>query len=645
MKHNRDIGAHRAILAGGLLALVALSTATAQNAGTTALTAATCGSAELSATIDRSLMGEPVSAIALDSLNWVEASGNTPAHCMVNGRLEPVDTSATARPIRFGVALPAAWNGRSIQMGGGGMNGSIPGLAGGFGGASDLSRGFATYGSDSGHANGDDQWTLNDEAIRNLGYQQMKKTHDVAMVLIERAYGELPEYNYYVGGSQGGREGLTVAQRYPQDYDGVLSTVPIVGFSTLMLGPTLTRIQEIPLASWVRPVKGNAILAEFMRRCDDLDGLVDGVINNYYDCRAIFNVNDGIGEDDPWAAKRCPNDVDPNPDDASQNACLTQAQIETVEFVFSDYEPGVRLPNGRTDFGMWAPTSAVGNAAALTGAAAPPPPAAGEAAGGPGARAGGPGVGAGGAPRAGGPGGPGAPGGAGLRAGGAGGRGGFPGGGAPGGGGGGGLFNGQRYLGQEGASADARPFTALGSIGVNGFMMQDITANPLDYNEEEFRERREQVAAWLDTTDADLDAFRDRGGKMIVAVGTDDTIASSGEQLNYYQTILDEMGRRAVDSFARLYVLPQTGHGLTGRAAAIDGEGKATAQAAIPSGFDRFALLQNWVENGVAPGKSVTLTGATGSLPLCSYPEYPRYQGGDANLAASYSCTQPESYD
>ena len=624
MKLNRDIYAHRGVLAGGLLALFTLSTANAQAADTTALTAATCGSAELSATIAPSRIGEPVSAVVLDSLTWVEASGNTPAHCMVNGRLEPVDTSSTARPIRFGVALPAAWNGRSIQMGGGGMNGSVPGLAGGFGGASDLSRGFATYGSDSGHANGDDEWTLNDEAIRNLGYLQMKKTHDVAMVLIERAYGELPEYNYYVGGSQGGREGQAVAQRYPDDYDGVLSTVPIVGFSTLMLGPTLTRIQESPLANWVRPVKGNAILAEFMRRCDDLDGLVDGVINNYYDCRAIFNVNDGIGEGDPWAAKRCPNDVDPAPEDASQNACLTSAQIETVEFVFSDYEPGVRLPNGRTNFGMWAPTSAVGNAAALTGAAAPSPPAAGEVAGGPGVRAGGPG--------AGGPGG-------------RGGRGGFPGGGAPGGGGGGGLFNGQRYLGQEGAPADARPFTALGSIGVNGFMMQDITANPLDYDEGEYRERREQVAAWLDTTDADLDAFRDRGGKMIVAVGTDDTIASSGEQLDYYQTILDEMGRRAVDSFARLYVLPQTGHGLSGRAAAIDGEGKATTQAAIPNGFDRFALLQNWVENGVAPGKSVTLTGASGSLPLCSYPEYPRYQGGDAASAASYVCAEPESYD
>jgi feruloyl esterase len=222
----------------------------------------------------------------------------------------------------------------------------------------------------------------------------------------------------------------------------------------------------------------------------------------------------------------------------------------------------------------------------------------------------------------------------------AGGRGGFP-----GGGGGGGLFSGQRVLGQEGAAADARPFTALGSIGVNGFMMQDIAANPLDYSEARYRARREQVAGWLDTTNADLSAFHERGGRMIVAIGTDDTIASSGEQLNYYQSILDEMGRDTVDSFARLYVLPQTGHGLSGRAAAIDGAGNATSQAAIPNAFDRFALLQNWVENGVAPGKTVMLTGASGSLPLCSYPEYPRYRSGDAASASSYACTMPESID
>ena len=89
-------------------------------------------------------------------------------------------------------------------------------------------------------------WVLNDEAIKNLGYLQLKKTHDAAMVLIERLYGERPRYNYFSGTSQGGREALTVAQRYPADYDGIVANVPIVNFSSLMLAPELIRIQEKP---------------------------------------------------------------------------------------------------------------------------------------------------------------------------------------------------------------------------------------------------------------------------------------------------------------------------------------------------------------------------------------------------------------
>ena len=125
-------------------------------------------------------------------------------------------------------------------------------------------RGFATYGSDSGHANGASDWALSEEAIRNLGYMQMKKTHDAAMLLIERAYGVLPQFNYYFGTSQGGREALTVAQRYPADYDGIITNVPIVNFSSLMLAPELIRIQEKPLANWVTPAKINAIRGEFI---------------------------------------------------------------------------------------------------------------------------------------------------------------------------------------------------------------------------------------------------------------------------------------------------------------------------------------------------------------------------------------------
>jgi len=207
----------------------------------------------------------------------------------------------------------------------------------------------------------------------------------------------------------------------------------------------------------------------------------------------------------------------------------------------------------------------------------------------------------------------------------------------------GGLFVAQRYRGQEGAPADAPVFSTLGSNGVNGFVMQDLDANPLDYDVAKYRARREQTSAWLDSTDPHLDAFRRAGGKLVVIVGTDDTIAPSGEQLNYYRTIIDAMGRRAVDDFARLYVLPQTGHGLTGNSAAIDGNGAAVQPAPIPVSTDRFALLREWVENGKAPGKSEVVTGAAGSRPMCSYPDYPRYVGGPPEAAASYTCAAPAS--
>ena len=187
--------------------------------------------------------------------------------------MAPTDTSANGRTINFRVVLPASWTSHAAQLGGGGMNGSIPSLTGGEA-ATLLQRGFATYGSDSGHQqafgprgaapaepSGDD-WTLSDEAIKNLGYMQMKKTHDAAMVLMERVYGERPRFNYFVGTSQGGREALTVAQRYPADYNGVAANVPIVSFSSLMLAPEWIRIQEKPAANWVTPAKVEAIRAE-----------------------------------------------------------------------------------------------------------------------------------------------------------------------------------------------------------------------------------------------------------------------------------------------------------------------------------------------------------------------------------------------
>ena len=485
--------------------------------------------------------------------------------------MTPVDRAANAKPINFQVAFPSTWNGRAVQLGGGGMNGTIPMLAG-----APLGQGFVAYGSDSGHqasfgrgparAEGpSDDWAMNEEAIRNLGYVQLKKTHDAAMMLVERLYGRKPEYNYFVGTSQGGREALTVAERYPNDYNGIAANVPIVGFSSLMLGPALIRIHEKPQANWITAAKINAIRGEFMRQCDKLDGLVDGVINNYVACRENFDVKQGKPNRHPWAAKRCPNNMDPNPADTSADACLTEGQISTLEFVYSRYSFSQPLANGVKTFGMWLPnTDPSGN----------------------------------------------------------------------------GLIANTRFRGQEGAADNAQPYNWIGVLGVTGFLMQDLKADPLEYVEGgTYSARREELSAILDSSNPDFSAFARRGGKMIVAIGTNDTLASPGTQLDFYQAVLNKMGRAKVDSFARLYVLPQTGHGLTGTNYTTDGDGKKLEARPIPNTFDRLALLTEWVEKGVAPGKSTKVTAGERSMPMCSWPEYPKYVKGPAEAADSWQCS------
>jgi feruloyl esterase len=402
--------------------------------------------------------------------------------------------------------------------------------------------------------------------MANLGYRQMKKTHDAVMVIVERAYGSRPRYNYYIGSSQGGREALTVAQRYPADYDGISAQVPIVGFSSLMLAPELIRIHEKPAANWVTPAKVNAIRGEFMRQCDALDGLADGIINNYMACRAIFDVTEGKKGRHPWAAKRCPDNVDPNPADTTAAACLTDGQISTLEFTYSPYMFATPLANNRKAFGMWVPNTDPSGS---------------------------------------------------------------------------GLIANARYKGQEGAAENAAMHSHLGALGVTGFLMKNLTVNPLDYVEGgPLNARRIEISRVLDSTNPDLAAFRKRGGRMIVTIGTNDTLASPGEQLAYYQAVIDKMGRKAVDDFARLFVMPQTGHGLSGNSYTTDGTGKTIAATPIPNRFDQSQLLFDWVEKNMPPSSSVVVTAGERSLPLCSYPTYPKYVSGDAGRAASYQCAQ-----
>ena len=561
MNSRRNLAIAVVMMLGLFAAVNLIVLAQSPSVETKVISEADCSAEKLGASIPINLIGEPVAGVTLAAPRWVPA-GAAPAYCSIDGAMAPVDKSAYGRPINFRVILPASWSRRAAQSGGGGFNGTIPNLTGGEM-ARLLREGFATYGSDSGHQQGRDvspEWTLSDEAIQNLGYMQMKKTHDASMVLIQRLYGELPRFNYFIGTSQGGREALTVAQRYPQDYNGIAANVPIVSLSSLMLGPELIRIQEKPLANWVTLAKVNAIRGEFVRQCDKLDGFADGVINNYMACRATFDVQQGAPNRNPWAAKHCPNNVDPNPADTTDAACLTDGQISTLKFVYSRYRFATPLANGVRTFGMWVPTTDPSGS---------------------------------------------------------------------------GLILANRFRGQEGAPDNAPMHSHLGVLGVTGFLMKNVNANPLDYAEGgPLNKRREELSLWLDGTNPDLTAFARRGGKMIVAIGTNDTLASPGSQLDYYQALIDKMGRMQLDSFARLFVIPQAGHGLNGSNYSVDGDGKTIPSSPIPSSWDRVGLLLNWVERGVAPAMSETVTAGERKFPLCSYPKYPKYSSG------SFACAE-----
>jgi feruloyl esterase len=345
-----------------------------------------------------------------------------------------------------------------------------------------------------------------------------------------------------------------------------------------MLAPELIRIQEKQMANWVTPSNTNAIRAEFLRQCDSLDGLSDGIINNYMASRSIFDVTDGLGPEDPWAALRQTNNKDKEQGDNSASSGLSNGQIKTLEFVYSHYIFPFPLANGVKSFGMWLPTTDPESFGTITPT---------------------------------------------------------------------------RYKGQEGASENAPTHSSLGILGVTGFLMQNLTANPLDYTEgEAMKERRKQISGWLDATNPDLSAFYKHGGKIIITVGTQDFIASSGAQLDYYQSLIKKMGQKKLDKFARLYVVPQGGHGLSGRSYRENGDGKPVEVKNIPApnSNDKIDIIISWVEEGNAPSKTLIVNneGRIGTKPegkgyiLCSYPNYPRYIGGPQDQVSSYISKYPE---
>ena len=241
-------------------------------------------------------IGQLTTGATIVSAAMTDSSDPNGEFCKIVGAIHPVDKNAP--DINFELNVPRNWNGKALHLGGGGYDGTVvTGLAANFLGrdaVQPLKRGYATFGSDSGHKGpaADASFGTNDEALANFGGNQLKKTHDAAVQLLRRVAGAAPRRMYFEGNSQGGHEGFNVVQRWPRDYDGVVSIHPVYNITALQLDGVHVgqALYDVP-GAWISPAKTKLIYDSVMKTCDSLDGAADGVIANVKGCRAAFKVD------------------------------------------------------------------------------------------------------------------------------------------------------------------------------------------------------------------------------------------------------------------------------------------------------------------------------------------------------------------
>jgi Tannase and feruloyl esterase len=320
------------------------------------------------ADIPAAAIGLPSSGAKIASAALVAAAAPLPEYCKLLGEIAPVNAGSPA--IQFQLNLPTRWNRKALQFGGGGFNGVlITGLApppsAPPGAALPIARGYATFGTDSGHQNVPgvelQLFALNEEALVNFAYASYKKVRDVAVELMKRRYGAAPERTYFVGSSEGGRESLTMAQRFPADYDGIFSRVPVISWAGLQVAGTRNGAALFG-GGWLNPAKVQLVHKAVLDACDMLDGVADGIISNYESCGKNFDA----------AKLRCAGGAD------AGDACLSDAQVNAVRQLHEPYPFSFRMANGVTAYPGWGyggEGNPGGYAAWWTGKAAPALPA------------------------------------------------------------------------------------------------------------------------------------------------------------------------------------------------------------------------------------------------------------------------------
>jgi hypothetical protein len=488
----------------------------------------------------------------VDSSEWVEAAAapaaeppqaRAPAvaHCLFRVTLDarPSSIEGVSLGIGFELRLPLDWNGRFLFQGGGGLNGALNAAFGNVSGAqSALERGFAVVSTDGGHRGRsiiDSSFATDQQAKLDFAYQAVQRTTYEAKSLVDRFYGRPAEYSYFMGCSTGGREGMLAAQRLPLEFDGVVAGDPAFNLTRIAANQvyslqTVTRIA--PPGADGRPDTSAAftdaqlqtVASAVTAQCDALDGLADGLINDF----------EGCGFDPKLL--QCETATD------AGEQCLSEPQVAALKDIFA----GARNSKGESLYGAFTFDTGIASPAWRS-----------------------------------------------------------------------------MHLGSDG-----RP-PANASLGLDTLRRFAMTPARADLDPLQFVFDRDmpltaETAAINDATGTLHSSFAGRGGKLIVYHGLSDQGMSAGALKDWYVKLTPQ-DERGPQDWARLFFVPGMLHCAGGQAT---------------DSFDMLTAIQAWVEDDVAPDRVVAagraLPGVT--RPLCPYPSVARYDGGDPNDAANFSC-------
>lgn len=279
----------------------------------------------------------------IESAVLMPAESGTPEFCRVLGMILP--------EIRFEVALPTAWNRRFLMTGNGGYAGEdlespqrfrLRSIA--------MRQGFAAAATNTGHDARDEPlatFAVNRQKLLDYAFRSLHVTAEAGKKITAAYFGAKPSRSYFQGCSTGGRQALILAQRFPEDFDGIVAGAPVLNFSGTMASYAC---REQALMAAPVPYSKLALLAErIYALCDGKDGLEDGLIDDPRRC------NFQPARDLPRCA--------PGADDAK---CFTDAQLGALEKIYGDlhargkrFFPGwpagaeVAGGNGRSGWDQW----------------------------------------------------------------------------------------------------------------------------------------------------------------------------------------------------------------------------------------------------------------------------------------------------